>query len=524
MCQMRDHMDMSAQDTSALHLIEQTHRNLTALLVRAKKGEIIIPFKEVYSWDIGDALRLGYQPLSYVCQVLSILYNPSLIEHADLFPEDVVRKALRIQSLISSNPCSYFLGYGNLALRQIVARHFSLRDRLECGENNIIFTDGSTTGVRAIITALVSSKTDCVMIPCPKFFLYHALVAELGGSSWFYYLDEHQGWDVTIDGLERAIRDARNQRLRPVAMIVNNPHNPTGAVLSVSKQDEILRFCFAHNLVIIADEVYGDNTYEPFRPFSSFRKVKSETKLRTALATVSSGSKGRLLCPGFRAGIMTLDDVPNEVMSVIQRLPSLSLGSSSVGQLATALLAEPPQKGDKSFPLYEAECEALESALRINARLLYSTINGWQGVHCQRALGALFAFPRIDFPSGFLALARVQKVSPDALYCERLAMQTGVLLMPGCQFGDGSQRGDGCQPNDNPARFHIRIAIFDKPERFRRGLHLWENFHEEFYRIWSQESHGPKQGTRSDEFVSIKSMSLTRSSSKTALTIIPSVS
>lgn len=45
------------------------------------------------------------------------------------------------------------------------------------------------------------------------------------------------------------------------ALVVINPGNPTGGVLSRENQNDIVKFCEEEKLVLIADEVYQTNIY-----------------------------------------------------------------------------------------------------------------------------------------------------------------------------------------------------------------------------------------------------------------------
>lgn len=56
-------------------------------------------------------------------------------------------------------------------------------------------------------------------------------------------------------------------------MVVINPGNPTGQLLSTENQKEILEFCRDEGVVLLADEVYQANIYKPGKTFTSFKKV-----------------------------------------------------------------------------------------------------------------------------------------------------------------------------------------------------------------------------------------------------------
>lgn len=67
----------------------------------------------------------------------------------------------------------------------------------------------------------------------------------------------------------QARAEGRNVR----ALVVINPGNPTGQLLSVDNQREILEFCRDEGVVLMADEVYQANIYKPGKHFTSFKKV-----------------------------------------------------------------------------------------------------------------------------------------------------------------------------------------------------------------------------------------------------------
>ena len=88
-----------------------------------------------------------------------------------------------------------------------------------------------------------------VLIPIPQYPIYSATLDLLGAHKVGYYLDESKGWDFNIPQVEKALREAREQGIQVVAMVVINPGNPTGQVLSRKTIQEICKFCAKHKLV-----------------------------------------------------------------------------------------------------------------------------------------------------------------------------------------------------------------------------------------------------------------------------------
>lgn len=70
------------------------------------------------------------------------------------------------------------------------------------------------------------------MIPIPQYPIYSATCDLLGINQVGYYLDESKGWDLTVEELERTLEDALRNGVEVNSIVLINPGNPTGQVLS----------------------------------------------------------------------------------------------------------------------------------------------------------------------------------------------------------------------------------------------------------------------------------------------------
>lgn len=111
-------------------------------------------------------------------------------------------------------------------------------------------------------------------------------------------MDEDNNWDLSIGELERAYNEALS-RCEPRAIIVINPGNPTGHVLSLANVREIVKWAYEKNVYILADEVYQDNVYDDNGggevKFHSFKKVAHDLGppySAIEIASFYSSSKG----------------------------------------------------------------------------------------------------------------------------------------------------------------------------------------------------------------------------------------
>ena len=226
------------------------------------------------------------------------------------------------------------------------------------------------------------------------------------------------------------------------ALVVINPGNPTGQCLSRANQEEIVRLCAQHGVLLIADEVYQDNVYAEDKEFVSFRRVAADAGLLGVfpLASLNSISKGAVGECGRRGGYLEATGLDPGVKEQLLKLVSINLCPNIGGQICTALVMDPPQPGEPSHGRYVAERGAILESLKRRAAKLTEALNALEGVSCNRAEGAMYAFPRLSLPPKAVAAAEEMGRPADFFYCLRLLEATGVTVVPGSGFGqaDGS--------------------------------------------------------------------------------------
>lgn len=61
-----------------------------------------------------------------------------------------------------------------------------------------------------------------------------------------YYLDEEKNWGMDADHLEKQIVEAKARGINPRGMVVINPGNPTGQVLTYKDIQDIIKVCHKH--------------------------------------------------------------------------------------------------------------------------------------------------------------------------------------------------------------------------------------------------------------------------------------
>lgn len=153
------------------------------------------------------------------------------------------------------------------------------------------------------LTALLDPGT-ILLVPQPGFPLYQVIAESHGASVLPYRLDPDRQWQVDLEHLEQLLLQHPGNVIRGI--IVNNPSNPTGGVLSKTHLIQIVQFCRRHRLPIVADEVYGnlvfgDNAFHPVA------QIAAEVGRHVPVITASGLAK-QFLLPGWRIGWITFHD------------------------------------------------------------------------------------------------------------------------------------------------------------------------------------------------------------------------
>jgi aspartate/methionine/tyrosine aminotransferase len=427
----------------------------------ARAQELERQGRKIIYCNIGNPQSLGQRPITWVRQVLALVEYPALIEAAPpaLFPKDVVEAARQVLAGTQHGPGAYTESKGYRFVREAIAEFIHARDGIASDPEAIYLTDGASKGVQSVLRLLVAEGHDGIMIPIPQYPLYSATITLYGGVHVPYHLNESAEWRLSRAELERAYETARAKKVRPRAICVINPGNPTGSVLDEKNVDMVLEFAREHGMSVLADEVYQDNVWLPGDRFVSFASVLERRGMKdVSLFSFHSVSKGFLGECGHRGGYLECRNVPGPVIDEITKLQSISLCANSVGQIATYLLVRPPRPGDPSRALYEKERREVLEALRTKAGIVEKGLNDIPGIHCNRVAGAMYAFPRITLPPG---------VTDDA-YCLALLEETGICVVPGSGFGQ------------DPGTLHFRTTILPPMSEIEAVVRRLGEFHVAF--------------------------------------------
>ena len=156
----------------------------------------------------------------------------------------------------------YTAGDGLLALRELVAQQFLQRDQLKLDPiTEITITPGATIGIFSAIQAIIHAG-DEVIIFDPSYDSYAPSVQLVGGKAIHIPLNVPE-FSVDWNQVKNAITD------RTRMVIVNTPHNPSGAIWSKQDWLNLIELIQDKNIIVLSDEVYEHLIYDGAKHYSA---------------------------------------------------------------------------------------------------------------------------------------------------------------------------------------------------------------------------------------------------------------
>ena len=299
------------------------------------------------------------------------------------------------RAAIANGVNQYPPGRGIPDLLQAIAEHQERFYGLRVDPaRDVVVTAGATEAIAATLLGLVDGADDEVVVFEPFYDSYAAVVALAGAR----LVPVPLRWPDFQPDLDR-LRDAVTDRTRVI--LVNDPHNPTGAVFSAPVRDEIVRLAHAHDAVIVTDEVYEHLRFDgAHAPIATLPGAWERT------LTISSGGK-TFSTTGWKIGwVSGPADLVDAVLAVKQFLTYVN-GAPFQPAIATGLR------------LPEAFFSGIADTLRAKRDLLGAGLRA-AGFEATVPAGSYFT----------VADARALGATDAADFCRALPERAGVVAIP----------------------------------------------------------------------------------------------
>ena len=308
---------------------------------------------------------------------------------------------------------------GTPALRRAIRAKFERENKLVYGEEEVIAGAGAKSVIFHAMLALVDPD-DVVIVPVPSWPSYTSMVQVARGRVVGARLDAAHGYKLTVEGLVEAIGDARGAAR---GLILNSPHNPTGAVYSAEEFARLAEVVRGENLWVISDEIYEHLTYDgTFIGFASIAGMRDRT------LTVNGMSKAFAMT-GWRIGYA---GGPAALIRAMDGLQSHTTGNpNSIAQHAAETALRLTLEGD---PELVEERRRIRDAMLRRRELACRELTEIEGVSVVRPAGAFYIFA--DFSHWYGREVQGRRIAGSSDLAELLLEQSGVAVVPGVVFGD----------------------------------------------------------------------------------------
>jgi aspartate/methionine/tyrosine aminotransferase len=207
------------------------------------------------------------------------------------WPEEILDKAA---DAVRHGSNQYAPSLGLPALREAIAAHYSRQFGEQLTADHVCVTSGATEALGAAILATIAPG-DEVIIFTPAYDSYAPMIRRGGGVPREVALMPPQ-WRIERAAIEAALSPKTR------AIILNNPHNPTGRRFSDAELDIVAEIARDHDLFVIGDEVWEHLLLDgqAFRPMASLPGMADRV--------IKVGSAGKIFSlTGWKVGWIVAD-------------------------------------------------------------------------------------------------------------------------------------------------------------------------------------------------------------------------
>ncbi len=259
-------------------------------------------------------------------------------------------------------------------------------------ETEIIISLGVSQGLDIALRSIINPGDEIIMFE-PCYVSYAPNIRLLYGKPVVISTRAADNFTIDIDEIKNSITP------KTKGILLNYPSNPTGATIDKKTLEEIAKLAMSHNLVVIADEIYSQLTYEK-EHFSivSIPGMKERTIYLNGFSKAYAMTGWRI---GYIAG-------PVSIINVMLKIHQYTaLCASSVAQYAAV---EALLKGEKDVKIMKKEFHRRKN-------FAVGRLNDI-GLPCYDPDGAIYVFPDIsstglnsrDFAIGLLNRKKVAVV------------------------------------------------------------------------------------------------------------------
>jgi aminotransferase len=358
------------------------------------------PLRDFASRCVLDVPPSGIRRFFDIAATMEDVVSLGIGEPDFITPEPIIRAGVRS---LENGYTGYTSNSGLFELRCAISEHLQDRYGLTYDPmEEILVTVGVSEALYLALTATLDAGDEAI-VPEPCFVSYAPEARFAGGVPVIVPTVVEEAFRVTATAIEEAITPHTK------VLLIGYPSNPTGAVLTRQRLDEIAAVAQQHDLLVVSDEIYDRLVYD-----SEHTCVASLPGMRERTVLLQGFSKAYAMT-GWRVGYIA---APARLLEHMRKVHQYTIMSAPTISQYAALGAL--QEGEPYVQKMVAEYDR-------RRRLIVKGLNEI-GLSCFEPQGAFYAFPSIA-ASGM----------SDNEFAERLLQEEQVAVVPGSAFGPSGE-------------------------------------------------------------------------------------
>jgi aminotransferase len=298
----------------------------------------------------------------------------------------------------------YTSNLGLPRLRESIASYLSRRYHVDYDpKREVLVTVGVSEALDLALRAIVNPG-DEIIYHEPSYVSYSPSIVLAGGKPVSVATRAENGFSLLATDLESKITP------RTKALLLSFPTNPTGGVLSFEELRSIAAVCRQHDIMVLADEIYSELTYDGVQHVS----LASLPGMRERTILLNGCSKSFAMT-GFRVGYAC---APGPVIEAMMKVHQYAIMCASIMSQEAAI---------EALDHCAREVEEMRNDYQRRRNFVVSRLNEI-GLPCHSPKGAFYVFPDIR-PTKRTSLE----------FCLGLLKEMKVAVVPGSAFGESGE-------------------------------------------------------------------------------------